>query len=222
MSVFVKICGLTSEKDVEAVVRLKPDAIGFVFWAKSKRHVTADAVGAWAGLIPGTIQKVGVFADAAMDEVLETVRIARLDVVQLHFFQSLENAPENFPIIGKLHEDFSNHWKNPPRLWQVLHLRKGVKAGPVSEHVDAVLIDSYSADLPGGTGHVGDWVRARDFVERSAKPVLLAGGLTRANIQEALRAVRPWGVDVSSGVELSPGKKDLSKVKDFIELCRSA
>ena len=107
-------------------------------------------------------------------------------------------------------------------LWKLVHpgaLAAGVAADP---SVDALLIDTYSPTAPGGTGQVGDWPAAARFVQRTKVPVVLAGGLTPANVADAVRAVRPWAVDVSSGVEMSPGRKDLAKVREFIEQCRKA
>ncbi len=239
MSLFVKICGLRSAADVEAVCALRPDAIGFVFWARSKRAVTPEEVAPWAALVPPDILKVGVFVDATAEELLRAAETARLDVLQLHGFQGLEEAQKNLPRVGNFSEKSSNPWKifekkfqplekmekKVPTLgtffqvWSVAHV--GDAAADASECVDAFLLDSYSVDLPGGTGQTCDWDQARAFVERSRKPVLLAGGLTPENVGEAVRKVRPWGVDVSSGVEAAPGKKDIQKVQRFIEQCRT-
>ncbi|MBU1693141.1 MAG: phosphoribosylanthranilate isomerase [Verrucomicrobia bacterium] len=213
MSLFVKICGLCSESDVRAVAGLGPDAMGFVFWPGSKRAVVPADVAAWTRDLPPGILKVGVFVDASPEELEQTVREAGLDVVQLHFFQCLEKARENFPMIGKKIQNFSKHWK-------VVYLDQSEPGTEETAFVDAFLVDHYSAVSPGGTGQVADWAAARDFVRRCAKPVVLAGGLTPDNVAEAIRAVRPWGVDVSSGVELSPGRKDLKKVERFIKICR--
>ena len=107
------------------------------------------------------------------------------------------------------------------KIWSVVHLKSGEEAPPPRARVDACLLDSYSADSPGGTGLVCDWNRAAEWVARASGPVLLAGGLTPDNVAEAIRRVKPWGVDVSSGVEKAPGEKDIQKVKRFIDLCRS-
>jgi phosphoribosylanthranilate isomerase len=88
--------------------------------------------------------------------------------------------------------------------------------------VDAFLADTYSKDLPGGTGKVGNWEAVRALVQSSTTPVILAGGLNPGNVREALHAVNPWGVDVSSGVEQSPGKKNINRVREFIQQCRRA
>lgn len=251
MPVVVKICGLCNADDVRAVAALRPDALGFVFWAKSKRAVRAEDVAAWTRGLPAGIWKVGVFVDNPPEEIARIVGAAGLDVVQRHGFQTLEKSAPNFPTIGKNEADFSNGWKNtsekfpmvgkndsefsngwknrPPgsgaravKLWQVVHLGREEPPDESAASVDAFLVDSYSADSPGGTGRVGDWAAAADFVRRCRTPVLLAGGLTPDNVAEALRAVRPWGVDISSGVERAPRRKDLEKVQRFIRTCRES
>ncbi|HOW98358.1 MAG TPA: phosphoribosylanthranilate isomerase [Kiritimatiellia bacterium] len=209
----MKICGLCSAADVRAVAALKPDALGFVFWPGSKRCVRAADVATWTRDLPPGLLKVGVFVNAAPAELEATVRKAGLDVVQYHVFQTLEKESANFPDIGKNIRLFSKHWKT-------VHLDRGGPPPIESAFVDAFLVDSYSADSPGGTGRLGNWAAARAFVERCGKPVVLAGGLTPENVAEAIRTVRPWGVDVSSGVEIAPGRKDLKKVEEFIRACR--
>ena len=203
MGLFVKICGLASGADTQAVAALRPDALGFVLWPGSKRRARSEDVASWVRDVPAGLLKVGVFVDATPDEVERAVAVAGLDVAQLH---GAECAA-----------DFAGR---PLRLWRALGLRAVAQPIPSGWSVDAYLIDTYSAQSPGGTGQVGDWVAARSFVERSPRPVLLAGGLTPVNVKAAVAAVRPWGVDVSSGVEAQPGRKDLAKVREFIERCR--
>ena len=204
MGLFVKICGLARREDVEAVAALRPDAMGFVFWPRSKRYVQAEQVAEWVGTIPDTIRKVGVFVDASPDEVERTLERAGLVVAQLHG----DESPETVGAV------------RPPR-WKAIHLDRMREDEITGYHVDAFLVDSYSAESPGGTGRVGDWNQARGFVQSQDTPVLLAGGLTPDNVREAIRAVEPWGVDVSSGVEAEPGKKDIDRVRLFIEQCRN-
>ena len=105
-------------------------------------------------------------------------------------------------------------------MWKVVHIDRTDTAALSTCHVDAFLIDRYSTQSPGGTGRKCDWDKARRFVETCGKDVLLAGGLTPENVSEAVHKVGPWGVDVSSGVEVSPGVKDIQRVKNFIERCR--
>jgi phosphoribosylanthranilate isomerase len=204
MGCFVKICGLTNEADVKAVAALRPDAIGFVFWPGSPRVVRADAVAQWTRELPMTIKKVGVFVDATPTEVCRTLETACLDIAQLHGDEPAD-AFHNFPY----------------PLWRSVILRQNEALDLAAWSVDAYLIDTYSPTARGGTGELGDWDLARDFVRRASKRVLLAGGLNPANVRDAIRCVGPWGVDVSSGVERSPGRKDMEKVRAFIEKCRA-
>lgn len=207
----VKICGIASATDAEAVAALRPDFLGFIFWAGSKRFVQPRDVAAWAQNLPA-IPRVGVFVDATPDEVRRAVETAGLSVAQLH---------------GA--EDTASFRGIAPQLWQVVKIAAGetetsnfkFQIPEVPPFVDAVLLDTYSPTSPGGTGETGDWSAARDVVAAAGKPVLLAGGLTPANVAEAIRAVSPWGVDVSSGVEERPGKKDLAKTREFIHAARN-
>ena len=203
MRTFVKICGLCAPEDVEAVAELKPDAMGFVFWSKSRRAVKPDDVAEWVRGVPPSIRKVGVFVDAPLAEVVRTIERAALDVAQLHGHE----PPEICELI-------------PVQVWKAFNLWKNMPESMESYRVDAFLLDSYSAELPGGTGRIGDWDWARALVKFCETPVILAGGLTPENVRDAIEKVKPWGVDVSSGVELRPGRKDMEKVREFIRQCR--
>ncbi len=188
---------------MDAVAALKPNAMGFVFWRRSKRAVTPEQVAEWTRDLPASIWKVGVFVDSPLSEIGRAIKRANLDVVQLHGHE----PPEVCNVI-------------PVRVWKAVHLGRGDVEQADLYHVDAFLLDSYTAESPGGTGLVADWDRAREFVKTTRTPVLLAGGLTPENVREAIRKVKPWGVDVSSGVELRPGRKDVEKVRMFIQQCR--
>jgi phosphoribosylanthranilate isomerase len=204
VSIFVKICGNASQADARAVAACKPDAMGFILWPGSKRYVAADALANWIPELPPDILKVGVFVDAMPAEVDRAMRIAGLDVAQLHGTE----RPEDYAHLRR-------------RLWRVARVPGQDPALAGAWPVDALLVDTYSDASPGGTGIVGDWPAAAAFVAAVGKPVLLAGGLTPLNVAEAVRAVRPWGVDVSSGVEMAPGRKDLRKVREFMKQCRT-
>lgn len=205
MSTFIKICGNASLSDARAVAACKPDAMGFILWPGSKRYVAADAVANWIPELPSGILMVGVFVDAMPAEVDRAMRLAGLDIAQLHGAEK----PEDYAHLGR-------------RLWKVARVPGQDPAAAGGWPVDALLVDSYSDASPGGTGTVGDWPAAATFVTAVNKPVLLAGGLTPLNVAEAIQAVRPWGVDVSSGVEMEPGRKDLRKVREFIAACRAS
>ncbi len=200
MSLFVKICGICNEGDLAAVTSLRPDAVGFVFYPPSPRYVMASLVGSWK--VPAGILKVGVFVDSTPRRVAEMVAEAGLDVIQLH---GAEKA--------------ADYRGMAPAIWKVVHLDAATTVAGLAG-ADALLIDRYDEGVPGGTGKRCDWTRAAAFIGETDCPVLLAGGLTPGNIDEAVSKVRPWGVDVSSGVEQIPGKKDIGKTERFITCCR--
>ncbi|HEY8241039.1 MAG TPA: phosphoribosylanthranilate isomerase [Kiritimatiellia bacterium] len=204
MGIFVKICGIASAADAVSVAALRPDAMGFILWPGSKRAVTADDVAAWVPGLPKSILKVGVFVNPTPAQVARDVARAGLDIAQI---QGAEDASR--------FNDLSI------RLWKTAYTEKDSTASLAAWHVDAVHLDTYSKETPGGTGRVGDWNAARKFVLTCSQRVILAGGLTPDNVADAVREVGPWGVDVSSGVEEKPGKKDLARVRAFIEACRS-
>lgn len=205
MKSVVKICGLANEADVAETAGLLPDAMGFIFWPKSKRGVTALEVAAWTrNRVPENIRKVGVFVDSSLEEILNTVETAGLDVVQLHGEYPAE-------VIEKI---------SVP-VWRVLHVDR-LPADWNDVSVEALLVDSGTVQMPGGTGVQVDRDRARELVRTSKFPVLLAGGLKADTVSDIIKAVSPAGVDVSSGVELHPGKKDPDAVKRFLLNARSA
>jgi phosphoribosylanthranilate isomerase len=210
MPIFVKICGLANAEDVTAVAALRPDALGFVLWPKSPRAVRPEQIADWTRDLPPGLLKVGVFVDADPYAIRRAVKIARLDVVQWH----------GFPKAGKAHatlfQTLEKELAGVAKVWTVVRLDRE----PAPAFVDALLLDSYSPGTPGGTGQTLDWTVAREFVAASRTKVLLAGGLRAENVAEAIRTVRPWGVDVSSGVEAQPGKKNLDAVRRFIEAAR--
>ncbi|MFO1490372.1 MAG: phosphoribosylanthranilate isomerase [Kiritimatiellia bacterium] len=202
---FVKICGIAREADARAIGELHPDAMGFVFWPGSKRCVKPEDVAAWTRRVPSGILKVGVFVDATVEEIDRIRSVAGLDVVQLH---GKEGPTFCRKISGALWKAVNTETFDSEQVGQFL--------------VDAFLVDSASAAAPGGTGVKADWNKARNFVERSGRLVLLAGGLTPANVRAAIDTVHPWGVDVSSGVESEPGAKDIDKVRAFIKESRGS
>ncbi len=205
MGVFVKICGCCSRTDAEAVAELNPDALGFILWPGAKRCVRPADIGEWSRALPTPIKKVGVFVNATRDEILEAQEIAGLDIIQLHG----EETPAFCESLGG-------------EVWKAIHLNRPLTAPPDAYAVSAFLVDHHGGAQPGGTGIAVDWNAAARFVAEAPGRVVLAGGLNPVNVAWAIGMVKPWGVDVSSGVESEVGKKDLSKVKGFIEACRSA
>jgi phosphoribosylanthranilate isomerase len=192
----VKICGLTRIEDVELAASLGADALGFVLEPTSPRCIsvqTAEALSAYAGPYCTT---VAVYGRSQEQE-------PSLQAVQAVQFRALTQKTAIQAI----------------RLREETTLADIVEA---SKHADAVLLDAYSSDAFGGTGKSLDWHRAAEIISSLTKPVILAGGLTPDNVAEAIERVRPYAVDVSSGVESSPGVKDPAMVRAFIEAARAA
>ncbi|MGA0333733.1 MAG: phosphoribosylanthranilate isomerase [Kiritimatiellia bacterium] len=205
MKDFIKICGLANRQDVEETLALAPDALGFIFYAKSPRAVTPEQVGEWTrDLVPPTMKKVGVFVDATVEEMHRAAGIAGLDILQLH-------GRENAETVSALELP----------VWKVLHLDR-LPEGWEQLPVEALLIDSGTVEMPGGTGVSVNTGAAAEFICKSNLPVVLAGGLKAGTVGEVIREVRPCGVDVSSGVELAPGRKDMPSVAEFIRNAREA
>jgi phosphoribosylanthranilate isomerase len=216
MSLWVKICGNTNLADAQLAANAGADAVGFVF-ASSPRRVTPEQVAAIIPHLPATLEKIGVFVEAGLDAIAAAVDRCGLTGVQLHA-SALE------PLAGRLRDRFGASL----RIIQVLHfgqeaseLLQAVEADP---YVDALLIDSRTATTVGGTGVAFDWQAARIqiFGERGRIKLIAAGGLTPHNVAEAITILSPWGVDVSSGVEASPGRKDPERVRQFIANAREA
>jgi phosphoribosylanthranilate isomerase len=198
---FVKICGITNEDDALLAVALGADAVGFVF-APSPRQIPVKHAYDIARRLPPEVLTVGVFRDEAGSRVVDMVREAGLKAAQLHGHETPEVTQQVKAAVRFVIKAF-------PAGSEAL-----LKAG---EHgADAVLLDSPSP----GSGRVFDWTLA-DEVPLDTR-ILLAGGLTPGNVATAIARVRPWGVDVSSGVERAPGKKDAVKMRAFIEAARSA
>lgn len=219
MSLWIKICANTSLQDALIATEAGADAVGFVF-APSPRRVTAEQVAAITPHLPATVEKIGVFVDAALDEIVDTVKVCRLTGVQLHF-----DADAELP--ARLHEQLGPEL----RILRVAHFNtetETVCLAQIAEydrdsHVHALLVDSWIASTAGGTGVAFDWAAARKAIFRSASAHkrIAAGGLTPANVAEAVALLHPWGVDVASGVEAAPGRKDKAKVREFLARART-
>jgi phosphoribosylanthranilate isomerase len=220
MSLWVKICGNTSLADARLAVEAGADAVGFVF-APSPRRVTAAEAAGIISQLPAAIEKIGVFVDAGLDEIDSTVRASGLTGVQLHF----NTAPE---LPSQLRAQFGSAL----RILRVVHFEAGAGRKLEAElselagkpDIDAVMVDSRTANAAGGTGVAFDWTEARRTIFGNAGKLKLiaAGGLNPANVTEAIATLEPWGVDVVSGVEASPGRKDPEKVRAFVARARAA
>lgn len=218
MSIWVKICGNTSLDDARLAVEAGADAVGFVF-APSPRRVTADQVAVITPQLPPSIEKVGVFVDADFAAIERAVELAGLTGVQLH-------SGGEGPIderAARLRERFGPNL----RILRVIHFgedaARQLQAASADPFIDAVLVDSRTANAVGGTGVSFDWqaARATIFTDDSRLKLIAAGGLTPANVAQAIATLRPWGVDVASGVDLSPGRKDPQKVRAFVANART-
>jgi phosphoribosylanthranilate isomerase len=196
---FVKICGLTNEDDAVHAAAAGATALGVVFAPASPRCVTADRARAIVGAVPGHVPVVGVFVDARLEELVATVAHTGIRWVQLH---------------GDEPEGYSSALKMP--LLRAAAVEVALEAWPTA----TLLLDAITNDARGGSGTRVDWDRARAIARH--RKTILAGGLTADNVAEAIATVRPFGVDVSSGVEASPGRKDPEKVARFIENARAA
>lgn len=202
----IKVCGLRRAEDAAMAVELGAWAIGFVFWSKSPRAVTpADARQIVDSVPARGVLRVGVFVDATVDEILATVDAAQLSAVQLH-------GSESANVCADVKARLPN-----VRVFKALRPRAGEKidAETYAKSCDALLIDAHSTTLPGGTGQRADWSAAAEISKIA--PLILAGGLNETNVGEALSTVRPFALDVSSGLESAPGEKDHSKMRAFFE-----
>jgi len=220
MSLWIKICGNTTLADARLAVDAGADAVGFVF-APSPRRVTAAEAAAIIAHLPREVEKIGVFVDASLDEIDATVRTGGLTGVQLHF-----NAAPELP--AQLRARFDSTL----RILRVVHFDPGAAKVLVAElsghaansHIDAVMVDSRTANAAGGTGVAFDWNQAQKtiFSDAGKLKLIAAGGLNPANVANAIATLKPWGVDVVSGVEAAPGRKDVEKVRAFVAHARAA
>jgi phosphoribosylanthranilate isomerase len=216
---WVKICGMTNLDDALVAVEAGADAVGFVFYENSPRCVNVERAREIVGQLPATVEKVGVFVDADSKTILEVVLRAGLTAVQLHGKRSSESV-----------------LNDPRSTMESVGAQKLIAMIPgdslrdggffigmaMREKAFAVLLDSISNGIEGGTGKPFDWEKTRGMVQAIGLkvPVIVAGGLTSANVGVAMKTLRPFGVDVVSGVEERPGKKDPDKVRAFVRAVR--
>ncbi|MCC8170020.1 MAG: phosphoribosylanthranilate isomerase [Oscillospiraceae bacterium] len=196
----IKICGLRRYEDIEIVNKYKPDYIGFIF-AKSKRQVSALFAAELAGRLDSSIKTVGVFVNAPIAEVEETVKTVGLSVVQLH-------GDEDGEYIKKLNVGCE--------VWKAVRVRDGADIPDVIG-TDRLLLDKYTDKEYGGSGKTFDWSSVGSI--NTDKPLILAGGLTAQNVKRGIEIFHPWGVDVSSSME-TDGFKDEKKIREFIDILR--
>ncbi|MHB1950772.1 MAG: phosphoribosylanthranilate isomerase [Acidiferrobacteraceae bacterium] len=201
----VKICGITRPEDALTAVSAGTDAIGLVFAKHSARRVTVEQAEAVIRVVPPFVTVVGLFADAADDEIREVLKRLRIDLLQFHG----QETPEDCRRYGA------------PYI-KAVAMGNGADVGMAERLYSdslALLLDSHVPGAAGGTGRVFDWEHARG---RGRKPVILAGGLTPENVGEAIRRVCPFAVDVSGGVERARGVKDEARMRAFVREVRRA
>ncbi|MGB7768618.1 MAG: phosphoribosylanthranilate isomerase [Verrucomicrobiia bacterium] len=204
MSVRVKICGITNLADAQVAAEAGADALGFIFYDRSPRFIPVKAAAEISRALPPFTLRVGVFVNPAEELVRHAISECSLNLLQFHG----DEAPEFCTQFGLM-------------SMKAFRIRD---AGSLQElpkyQTDAWLLDAYSSDTLGGTGEKFNWDLAVE-AQKLGKPVFLAGGLTPENVAEAVQQVQPFGVDVSSGVESSPGNKDHAKVRAFIKSVKS-
>jgi phosphoribosylanthranilate isomerase len=217
---WVKICGITNLEDAQTAVDAGADALGFVFYEKSPRTADPARTREITTRLPQKVDKVGVFVDSDSEYIRAIVSETGLTVVQLH------------------HKSMLCAWEDALQVAQSVGVAKLIPVVPgnllkasgvhlehrVREKIFAFMLDSHSNSTVGGTGTTFDWAGTQRLVQslRSLVPVIIAGGLTPTNVADAMRILKPWGVDVASGVEAAPGKKDPQKVRAFISAVREA
>ena len=203
MSVKVKICGLTNAADALAAVEAGADLLGLNFYEPSPRHVSLRAAAELVRQLPPFVVKVGVFVNANEDLVLRAIGDCGLNLLQFHGDESPEYCTQ-FGLMSM----------KAFRIRDVESLT-ALPAYPT----EAWLLDTFVKGKPGGTGEKFNWDLALE-AKKFGRPIFLAGGLTPENVAAAVKKVQPYGVDVSSGVEASPGKKDPAKIKAFIQAAK--
>ena len=217
---WIKICGTTNLEDAQTAVDSGADALGFVFYEKSPRNIDPDKAGEIVAALPQNIEKVGVFVTHSSEEIAKLANRIGLTAAQLHRGDH-SRATEN---------DMASLKGRGLKLIAVVPAEipdqsTGIFLGQeTTKNVFALMFDSSSAVSPGGTGKIFNWQQAEGMIQAVSMriPVIVAGGLNSQNVTEAIKVFQPFGVDVVSGVESSPGKKDPEKVRAFIQAVRAA
>ena len=204
METKVKICGLTNLADAQVAVEAGADALGFIFYEKSPRFVSLETAAEISRQLPPFLMRVGVFVNAPEDFILRAIGEVGLTMLQFHG----DEPPEFCTQFGLM-------------SMKAFRIRNAESLPEIPNYqTDAYLLDAFSSTTLGGTGEKFNWDLAVE-AQKFGKPIFLAGGLTPKNVADAVRKVQPFGVDVSSGVEISPGKKDHAKVRAFIAAVRA-
>ncbi|MFJ3466272.1 phosphoribosylanthranilate isomerase [Pseudomonas sp. NPDC090201] len=200
-----KICGITRIEDALAAVEAGADAIGFVFYPKSPRAVTIEQAQRIIAQLPPFISTVGLFVNADRQELKALLEVVPLDLIQFHGDETPEQC-----------EGYGRPWI------KALRVQAGddiAASCALYDKARGILLDTFVAGVPGGTGETFDWAL---IPKQLSKPIVLAGGLTSANVSQAIAQVRPYAVDVSGGVEMSRGIKDHDKIRAFMSAVHGA
>jgi phosphoribosylanthranilate isomerase len=221
---WIKVCGMTNLEDALLAVEAGADAVGFVFYEKSPRNVSVEMARRIVKKLPERIEKVGVFAGGSIEQAVKRGRGAGFDALQLYILTFGEASSGGLHAQAIAVDGLRTYLALPISLF----LGGGSKNldGFARQRPDGVLdplfVDSGSSQQPGGTGRTFNWREAAKTIEGLGRhqKIVIAGGLTPANVVEAITILKPWGVDVASGVEARPGKKDPEKVRAFIKAVR--
>jgi phosphoribosylanthranilate isomerase len=187
----VKICGITNREDAMAAVEAGASAIGFNFYRESPRYISPTGASLIAAKIPANVWRVGIFVNETPETIARIVLDAALDVAQLYGTSEARGL----------------------RIWRAIQANESLLSHVNDETAEAVLLDTPSDDLHGGTGTSFDWSRAKGL----PKHIIIAGGLDATNVRRAIEQAQPWGVDACSRLEKSPGLKDHEKVREFVK-----
>jgi phosphoribosylanthranilate isomerase len=203
----IKICGITREQDIDSAVASGADALGFVFYAPSPRYVTPERTAQLMQRVPAFVTKVGLFVNAPPEDVRTALRRAPIDLLQFHGDEDAAYCCQ-----------FDRPWIKAARVKPGYDLLEYASAFAGARGVSGLLLDA-DVEGYGGGGKTFDW----SLIPRSLPlPVILSGGLHPGNVTQAVRTVRPWAVDVSSGVEAARGIKDAQKITEFVAGVRDA
>ena len=204
---WIKICGVTQNKDADYAAELGVNALGFVFYPNSPRAVSLKVLPKITENLKGSVSAVALFVNPTKDEVNEVLDSGLIDLIQFH---------------GNESEEFCNSFKMP--YIKALHVKDQLLPLSVFDEYSSaryLLLDTFSEKASGGTGKTFDWSIAKDAIKKASGKIIIAGGLNPTNVEHVLKAVNPFGVDVSSGVESVLGKKDMTKLDKFVREVRS-
>jgi phosphoribosylanthranilate isomerase len=197
----IKICGITNQDDAHAAVNAGASALGFNFYRESPRYISPTGASLIAEKLPEGVLKVGVFVDDTPDVIAKIALQAGLDVAQLH-------GEAACPAV---------------RVWRACPIRDSIEFDCLEDpSAEAILLDTGSAELRGGTGLTFRWALAREAAKSTTKKIIVAGGLDEDNVQIAIAEAQPWGVDACSRLESSPGRKDHLRMRNFIRAALAA